>query len=79
MTVLEGRYPISRLPVCPRCEGLAMWGHGGQGICTKCGTIDRDPVTLSEYMTKGYDIDQTGITRHEKEDLKNRIFYLPDY
>ncbi len=79
MTMLEGRYPVSRLPVCSGCERVAYWGHGGQGVCPECGTITKDPITLSEYMAKGYDIDRTGLGRDTKDEMNNRDVILPAY
>lgn len=64
MTMIEGRYPISKLPVCSHCEGLAMWGKGMIGVCTKCGTTTLNPITLSEYYLKGYDLD--GVTGEDR-------------
>ena len=79
MTVVEGRYPISRLPVCAGCEQVAYWGHGGQGVCPDCGTITKNPITLSEYMVKGYDIDKTGYGRDTAPEMQVRDVLLPEY
>ena len=82
MTVIEGRYPLTRLPVCGGCEGLAMWSRGGQATCRKCGTITKNPITYSSYLASGYDVDQTGETFrslvHQNEMIKRDII-LPSY
>lgn len=64
MTMIEGRYPITRLPVCEHCERLAMWsGTNAQGekiaTCPHCGTRTVNPFTYAEYLLHGYDIDGT--------------------
>lgn len=82
MTLIEGRYPLTRLPVCGHCEGLAMWAKGGQAICRKCGTITKNPVTYSSYLASGMDVDPTGATfrgiSHQRE-MRKRDVILPDY
>lgn len=82
MTLIEGRYPLTRLPVCGHCEGLALWAKGGQAVCRKCGTITKHPITYSSYLAAGYDVDATGQTfrgvAHAGEMIKRDII-LPDY
>lgn len=81
MTAIENRYPLTKLPVCPHCERLAMWGEGGCGICRKCGTITKRPITYAEYLAHGYDIDATGATAKAvlAQQKEVRRIYLPDY
>ena len=82
MTIIENRYPLTRLPVCGSCEGLAYWGKGMVGVCRKCGTITKKPITYSSYLASGYDVDQTGATfrkvAYQGEMIKRDII-LPDY
>lgn len=89
MTMIEGRFPLTKLPVCSHCESLGLWHHDSQdneiGVCTKCGTYTKFPMTYSEYLATGYDVDKTGETfrnmfESEKETReKNNLFYLPYY
>lgn len=84
MTMLEGSCPVTRQPVCGRCEQLALWHKiNGEpvGICKKCGTITKNPVTYATYLASGFDIDPTGMTarealKHRKVMVEN---YVPDY
>jgi hypothetical protein len=62
MTMIENRFPLTKLPVCGSCERLAYWGKGMQGICKHCGTITKAPITYSSYLAAGYDVDPTGAT-----------------
>ena len=80
MTLIEKRFPLTKLPVCGACEKLAMWGNGMQGICRSCGTITKNPITYSEYLASGYDIDSTGATAKcvLREEKKVREIILPD-
>lgn len=64
MTMLEGRYPITRLPVCEHCERLAMWSGKNVkgekiGTCPHCGTRTVNPFTYAEYLMHGYDVDKS--------------------
>lgn len=81
MTLLEERFPLTKLPVCGNCEKLAMWGRDMQGVCRSCGTITKNPITYSNYLASGYDIDATGQTA--KNILQQRqvasALILPDY
>lgn len=81
MTMIESRFPLSKLPVCGSCERLAYWGNGMQGICKHCGTITKDPITYSSYLASGYDIDPTGHTARKVMDERTEIseLVLPDY
>ena len=81
MTMLESRYPLSKLPVCEHCEKLAKWHTGGCGYCSSCGTITTKPITYSEYLACGYDIDPTGKTAKKvfKNEKAKRTIWLPDY
>lgn len=80
MTVLEGRFPLTKLPVCGHCEKLAMWGKDGCGICPDCGTITTKPLTYAEYLADGYDIDATGETARAvcQTQKKVRKLWLPN-
>ena len=81
MTMIESKYPLSRLPVCGHCEKLAYWHHGGQAYCPSCGTYTRQPITYANYLASGYDVDATGNTaRHvlAREQTK-RALIIPNY
>ena len=84
MTVIENRFPLTKLPVCGHCEGLALWGKdsitgAAIGVCTKCGTQTRNPITYSSYLASGYDIDPTGATAKEVLKVRaNQSVILPD-
>ena len=51
------------------------------GICRDCGTITKDPLTYSEYLASGFDVDETGATAREVmvEEKEIRQIILPDY
>lgn len=90
MTMIEGRFPLTKLPVCNRCEGLGLWDHDlltGEivGRCKKCGTVSRNAITYSTYLAQKQDVDQTGETFKKTllvdravENYK-RLVYLPDF
>lgn len=81
MTLIESRYPITRLPVCEHCEKLGMWNKDGFGVCRACGTITKNPITYSQYLSMGYDIDATGATAKSVFEEKKavRTIWLPNY
>lgn len=81
MTMIESRYPLTKLPVCGHCEGLAYWGKNGCGICKKCGTVTKNPITYSSYLASGFDVDPTGATAKDvlKTEQEIREIILPDY
>ena len=90
MTVIEGRFPLTQLPVCNHCESLGLWTKDlmtgkPAGYCKKCGTLSRSPVTYSTYLARGYDIDATGASFRQmaivdkKVDAYKRLIYLPDF
>ncbi len=82
MTDIEGRYPLTRLPVCGHCERLGMWDKGGVGVCKHCGTITKNPVTYSTYLASGYDVDPTGETLRglaHRLEMAKRDVILPLY
>lgn len=81
MTMIEDRFPLTKLPVCGGCERLGFWGRGMQGVCKYCGTITKKPLTYSEYLASGYDIDATGQTAKKvlREEKEVREIILPDY
>ena len=81
MTMIENRFPLTKLPVCGGCERLGFWGKGMQGICKKCGTVTKNPVTYAEYLATGHDIDATGATARRvlSEEREVRSIILPDY
>lgn len=58
MTVIEGRYPVSKLPMCAHCESAGLWTKNQKGDmvgwCEKCGTTTVHPITYSEYLTQGH-------------------------
>ena len=81
MTVIENRFPLTKLPVCGNCERLAMWSQGMQATCRHCGTITKSPITYATYLASGYDVDQTGATAKEIMNKSSiiREKVLPDY
>jgi len=84
MTMIENRWPLTKLPVCGHCEKLGYWhqedGHL-VGACPKCGTITKNPVTYSTYLASGYDVDATGETARAilDDELTKRRAVLPEY
>lgn len=81
MTMIENRFPLTKLPVCSACERLAYWGKGMQGICKHCGTITKAPITYSSYLASGYDVDPTGQTAKTvmQSEMQKRELILPEY
>jgi hypothetical protein len=81
MTMIENRFPLTKLPVCGSCERLAMWSAGMQATCRHCGTITKSPVTYSSYLSSGYDVDATGKTAKSvmEKNKKIRELILPEY
>lgn len=88
MALIEGTYPITKFPVCSHCERLGLWTkYGGHvaGWCEYCGTYTKNAMSYSEYLTKGYDVDETGDTfrrmlkvdRERRE--RNKLLYLPEW
>lgn len=80
MTMIENRFPLTKLPVCGSCESLAFWCRG-EAHCKKCGTITKSPVTYSTYLGSGFDIDATGHTARKvlQDEMNKRLMILPDY
>lgn len=90
MTVIEGRFPLTKLPVCGHCEKLGLWTKDvltdkPMGYCKSCGTYTRDAITYSTYLASKMDIDETGdsfrrmaLVDRNLEDI-NRMVYLPDF
>lgn len=89
MTMIESRFPLTKLPVCGHCEALGLWTKDSKGkpmgYCKKCGTYTRKPLTYSTYLASGYDIDKTGdnfrrmlIVDRARENYKREV-YLPDF
>lgn len=80
MTLIESRFPLTKLPVCGHCEQLAMWSRNGTAACRNCGTITKNPITYSSYLASGYDIDATGQTaKNILEDRSRVSVILPEY
>lgn len=89
MTMIEGRFPLTKLPVCSHCEKLGMWHKDSLGrvvgVCVSCGTYTKNPMTYSEYLATGYDVDKTGDTfirtlkKDREQRKKNELLYLPNY
>ena len=84
--MLEGRFPLTKLPVCGSCEKLALWSRGKQAVCRLCGTITKSPITYSSYLASGYDVDATGETAKKvfnqanmEKERQRRQLILPDY
>ena len=81
MTMIEGRFPLTKLPVCGHCERLAVWGKNMSGVCRHCGTITRVPITYSNYLSAGYDVDATGDTARRVmcQEKERRDIVLPKH
>jgi hypothetical protein len=89
MTLIENRFPLTKLPVCGHCEKLGLWSRGSKGepvgVCRVCGTITKHPITYSTYLSKKMDVDPTGDTfrrmlnTEKKREEKKRILYLHDF
>lgn len=90
MTLIEGRFPLTKLPVCGHCEKLGLWHRDAYnrkivGVCRTCGTITKNPVTYSTYLASRMDVDETGdtfrsmATVDKHRDLAARLVYLPDF
>lgn len=73
MTLIENRFPLTKLPVCGGCERLAYWSAGMQATCKHCGTITKNPITYSTYLASGYDVDTTGATAKVVMEKSNYI------
>lgn len=90
MTLIEGRFPLTKLPVCGHCEKLGLWHKDSitgkpVGYCKACGTYTKSPVTYSSYLARGYDVDKTGdnfkkmsIVEKKRQDYARSV-YLPDF
>lgn len=89
IAMIEGRFPLTKFPVCSHCESLGLWHTDKNNkevcVCTKCGTYTKNPMTYSEYLATGYDVDKTGETFRntlkKDRDLRKRkeLLYLPEY
>jgi hypothetical protein len=81
MTLIENRFPLTKLPVCGNCERLAYWAKGGQAVCRYCGSITKTPITYSSYLASGYDVDATGTTAKAvlSRERTKRSLILPEY
>jgi hypothetical protein len=90
MTMIEGRFPLTKLPVCGHCEKLGLWHRDpytqkNVGVCRSCGAVTKKPVTYSSYLASGYDVDATGTTFRQmamvekNKELVKRFIYLPDF
>lgn len=89
ITMIEGRFPLTKLPVCAHCEKLGLWHKGSDGkpvgYCKSCGTFTKRPVTYATYLAQQMDVDKTGDTFRKmlfvdrKADNYKRMVYLPDF
>lgn len=90
MTMIESRFPLTKLPVCGHCEALGLWTKDSVtqkpiGYCKKCSTYTRKPLTYSSYLASGYDIDKTGHNFRRMDTVEKkrgdyvREVYLPDF
>lgn len=81
MTLIENRFPLTKLPVCGVCERLAYWSKGMVAVCKHCGGITKNPVPYSTYLSSGFDVDTTGATAKKAMDKRTEIadLILPDY
>ena len=76
LTMIENRYPLTRMPVCGHCEKLAYWNKES-AYCPSCGTYTKSPVTYSNYLAMGYDVDNGIANKMMELDKRRRL--LPDY
>jgi hypothetical protein len=90
MCLIEGRFPLTKLPVCGHCEMLGLWHTDSLtkkiiGVCRSCGAITKHPVSYSTYLASKQDVDETGDTFRrmamvdKKKDVWNRFIYLPEF
>lgn len=79
MTMIDARYPITRMPVCGHCERIGYWTKNGSAYCPSCGTYTKTPITYSSYLASGYDISGSPISHELKEQRKKQSIILPDY
>lgn len=81
LSIIEGKYPMTRLPVCGSCEKLAYWHKNGTAYCPSCGTITKSPITYAQYLASGYDVDATGQTARMalETERSKRAVILPEY
>lgn len=90
MTLIENRFPLTKLPVCGHCEKLGLWSKDVLtqkpiGVCRSCGAITKRPLTYSTYLASKMDVDATGDTFRrmanldKKLDTYNRNVFLHDY
>jgi len=90
LTMIEGRFPLTKLPVCNHCEKLGLWDRDRLtnkiiGRCKSCGSISYNPITYATYLTQNLDVDATGETFRKtlfvdrKIDSYKRMVYLPDF
>lgn len=77
MTMIDARYPITRMPVCGHCERIAYWTKNGSAYCPSCGTYTKVPITYSSYLASGYDISGSPITHELKEKRRKQSIILP--
>jgi hypothetical protein len=90
MTMIEGRFPLTKLPVCGHCEKLGLWHKDSYtqkivGVCRSCGAITKSPITYSTYLASRMDVDETGDTFRKMaivdkhRDKMKRFIYLPEF
>jgi hypothetical protein len=76
LTMIENRFPLTKLPVCGHCEKLGLWSQSDGkpiGICKSCGSITKSPITYSTYLASKMDVDQTGDTFRSVDMLSKKI------
>lgn len=79
VSAIEGRYPLSRMPVCGHCEKIGLWHRGGTAYCPVCGTYTKHPITYSTYLASGYDIDKTTARWMLEKEQNKRKKVLPNF
>ena len=90
MTLIEDRFPLTKLPVCGHCEKLGLWSKDILtkkliGVCRSCGSITKNPVAYSTYLASKMDVDPSGdtfrkMTKTEKKlNDFNRMKYLHEF
>ena len=48
-------------------------------MCPKCGWITKVPITYSQYLAQGYDIDKGYTAREVLKARDKATMHLPDY
>jgi hypothetical protein len=47
-------FDIWGMPVCERCERVALWHKGHTAMCRSCGHQTQKPITVEEFLMAGH-------------------------